>query len=554
MSPAPKSTITTSAVDVHKGEVLLMVSNTYPSLPLTAAECWQNAIDGGATKIIVVFDLRQRDVYIADNGDGVTPEKFQEALLSVGRSIKNRNKLGRFGRGLISPLGKCERYEFISQSGANNPPVQWTFEQARIRKMRTEVTIPTKTIGMLPAVPKPLGIEVRDLSERWRTMVIMRKLIDDRTLTSVDMDDFESIIRTKFGAAMFKGGISGRVVIRDLDGKIESRDIQPETFTGEPLGVYTVDAAGAAGKVMFELFRARKRNGKRTGVVTVCEMENLSGVRWVDFMRQVRMSGWDKLSEAFEALSSGHFEGVIKATGIELDPERTKFVYGDAVVDLYTVIDRWFEDVGRQQYDEEQRRSTEERLQEIGRRTMDKLREMLADSRYANLRNLLDNANILGLPEPVVQPNMGEDDDSDDTGGSSEGGAKGGGGSGGGKGSGGSSGSSGKGSRSPRTQPIGDPSLGLWISHEPFEFSSRLWEFDPSKGLLGINIAHPVWLMLDDTENPKRSVKNDRAVERLQLWLVLQALSLLSIPADMWDEGKTMIDLQIKPMAELFFV
>lgn len=115
---------TQARLDFHHGEVLLKLSDTYPTLSRSILEMIQNALDALAAHVYVRIDLKRHEAVIMDDGEGITPEKFAEALASVGKSVKSRkSKLGRFGLGLISPLKKVREYTITSFPASVDSPL-----------------------------------------------------------------------------------------------------------------------------------------------------------------------------------------------------------------------------------------------------------------------------------------------------------------------------------------------------------------------------------------------------------------------------------------------
>ena len=106
-------------LSLHIGRALLQVASAYPTLRKVIAEATQNALDANASKIIIDVNLKDRQVTIQDNGDGVSEEAFNEAIQMICESRKllgtDQKKLGRFGIGLIAGLGKCKEFCFISR-------------------------------------------------------------------------------------------------------------------------------------------------------------------------------------------------------------------------------------------------------------------------------------------------------------------------------------------------------------------------------------------------------------------------------------------------------
>ena len=79
--------------------------------------------------------------YDADVNDPTTWGTFEQALASVGKGIKAKDKLGKFGLGLISPLNKCERFYFTSALPGRRKAMKWEFVQNTIRNQSDTLTI-----------------------------------------------------------------------------------------------------------------------------------------------------------------------------------------------------------------------------------------------------------------------------------------------------------------------------------------------------------------------------------------------------------------------------
>lgn len=564
----------TSRIDFHKGNTLVRVSDTYPSLPLTLIEGVQNSIDGEAKTVFVGVDLKQRRAVIADDGVGVGPDMFEMALAQVGMSIKDKDKLGRFGLGLISPLNKCANFTFTSVSMERVKPFRWTFKRNDIEQMQHDIEIPRELLSKMPNVPRPFADLADQLGANWRTMVCMNGIKQDRVTTAVDLEDLEDQIRSKLGRAMHIKGVQVRIALFDGTSEhIVYRDIIPESYTGEPLGVFESQWP-QAGRVIFELYRAPKRGNKSRGLVSVAELDGLTAITWQDFMVQARgfqMSGFkvSDLSEGFRALGSGYFEGIIRCENVTLAPERTKFVASDALEELYFAIADWYEREGSRHYDQDRQLAQQERHQQLGMKSLEKLQELLHKPEFALLREALRNSVEMGrLGHGHLDPQSGrpgaiEDDPSTRVGQGGAGKER--------KSRGGTSptpvppeertkdrpgdtplGS--KGPRGSRRQLVKKDSTGLWLSHEPFEFSQHLWEFDRTQGILSFNIIHPLWQRLDDPDNPRRGAKNDRQVLHLQDWIIVNVLSLLTLPAELFDQAREHVDRQAKAYIELFIL
>jgi hypothetical protein len=562
-----------SRIDIHRGEALMAFARTYPTLPLVLIETMQNAIDNEATAVFVGVDLVNRNVVIADNGIGTDREKFEMALASVGKTVKDKGKLGKFGRGLVSPLDKCKSFTFASRYLGRGKVLQWTFREDQIRGQHFELTIPCEELTKLPAFGRRYDEHLTGrFDAAWHTVVRLNGVTEDKVISLVDLDELVGMVRIKLGSAMRTQGVVIRVVLVDATGRQQVQDIDPVAFKGEPLEVLTYDHP-QAGQVQFELFRAPKLGGKRKGEVGVVAMEDNYPITIGEFIRQARGRQWAELIKApLDALASGYFEGTIRCKNIELHEERTKFEFTEALVGLYEVIDQWYTEHGHAQFENEQLESRDERYRQLGIKSMDRLQELLKQPQFERLWDSLKSVVQFGrLGDGHLDPVKGKLDGHDDDASTRSGQ----GGAGKARTPGGSGRSGGTPTDEDRQKPAKDrpgdtpigtlgtggtrrqlvkgDSQGLWFDYDTMPGSSRLWEFDFQQGILTFNIRHPLWVMLDET-NGKHTKKHDKWIMHLQEWVALEVLSLLMhFPkSDDFEQHRVLIDSQAKPYVELF--
>ena len=554
-TPNPRVRPTTrTRLAFHEGEVLLRLAAIYNNLHRTMLEMIQNAIDANAKRVFVKIDLDRRDAMVIDDGEGISEEKFQEALHSVGHSVKpKKGTIGQFGLGLISPLNKVKTYEVLSIPRGSLVGHQWTFDPAKIKDTAERLTIPVREIDRLPSFETPWNQTVN-----WRTMIKLVGITRDRVTTLINLDDLEGDILNGFGQVM---RIKGTTCVVELteNGKSKARSIKPRDYDGIPFKEVTLHG-DVVGEVKFTLYQAKPRNGKRTGTVSVHQTDDSFLLPWKKFLQQVRGHGWYNTSPVFEALDSGYFEGVIAAKEILLDPGRTKFVSNDQLLDLFLVIDEWFHQFGRNFLDDEKEKTAAERLQTLGLKSLERWNSLLDDDAYAHLRACLQGTFVYGrLGDGHVDPESGrvggeQEEKSIRTG---QGGA-------------------GK-PRNPRDKgvtethprrddedrdpdrpgdlPLGaigprgqkrklvkHDSLGLQIAHEPID-STRLWELDSSRGILYFNTSHRLW---------ERCESKDAWVLQLQEWVIMTVLHLLLFPAEQFEMMRELPDQTAKCHVEQF--
>jgi hypothetical protein len=344
----------------------------------------------------------------------------------------------------------------------------------------------------------------------------------------------------------------------DAAGNRTRRTIRPNEYTGIPLDVWTYEDEDC-GKVEVKLYRARSSYVKLKGIVSVHQSDDLYMLPWKNFRNQAQGMGWTITTPVFAELASGYFEGVISVKGIELDPQRTKFVRNDALVSLYAVLDHWWNEVGSGIMNDEREKVQAARFQNMGIKILEYWSDMLASVEYASLRAALLNTFVMGrLGTGHVDPASGgpvdgvQEETSVRTG---QGGA-------------------GK-PRNPRERPSGgsdrddrDPdrpgdlplgvigprgrqrtlvqsdSIGLQLAYEPLD-SARLWELDATLGILYFNTAHRLW---------DRCEKKDAHLLHLQDWIVMSVLHLLMQSIDQFEVYREFVDAEAKTYVEKFIL
>lgn len=506
-------------IGFNKGKVLMhLARTTYTTLRQVIVEGVQNAIDADASEIWIRVNMKKREIHIANDGHGVDIDLFKRALNSVGHGVKSKDKLGRFGLGLISPLDKCECFTFTSKPNGQPKWLQWEFRGQQIETQADTMRIPRRSIG-------------RDRMRGWlfaTTVLKIQKFTQDRTTSALDPVTLVTSIQEKLGPALHKSGVTCHLEFIAKDGTRTEETVKPLEYSGDPLQTW-LTADQDAGEVEFELYLSRRTTQGRKGRVVLSEMEATYPITMHEFANQAQ----DWLSrEAREILNSGIFEGIIRAECLELHPSRSKFVRNDAVMGVCVVIERWLDAVGRELYLEERAELEEHRLQELCLKTLGRLDQLLRDEAFIHLRDALRAADYgsigaghvppekrrlkKGTDEPglrVGQGGVGQerttDGDHPEPEGEREPERE------------GDTPLVARGPRGQRRQMVRSNSTGLQLSLAMPEGSERLWEFDVPHGVVYLNTRHPVWVTCED---------KDHHLLHLQEWIVLQALAMLLQP------------------------
>ncbi|MEN9604676.1 MAG: Histidine kinase, gyrase and HSP90-like ATPase [Candidatus Parcubacteria bacterium] len=505
------------AIGFHHGAALMRLASAYPTLVKTFAEGVQNAVDVDvmASRIEIEVNRRLRFATISDNGKGTTPTKFGQALDTVATTNrKGVDAIGQFGIGLISPLGKCERFTFTSRPrrGADRKYRRWTFDCKAIAATERDPEIP---VQVLTDADLPEGCW-------WSSQLRMEGLSTDRAIANIDIDQLVATITSTLAIVMRRLRTVLSIRIIEEDGSVtERKDVKAPEYTGEALPVHVVPTE--TGKVTFRLYR-RVTKGRHIKQRT----EVLVGRDGDDFrfpIKHLRISGLFP-EGILTHLTSGLFEGEIVAEGVTLRAERQAFEQDAGYLDLGVAVEKWYAEIGKQWVDEAKDDSKAVRHQQLAVRSMSVVESMLAMPAYAHLKtSVVDKFKFGHVGEthaPTPKAKRPEGFSGITTGGgvgrdrSTE------------KGEGSArtptDGRTSKDGHSPMAVagPKGQKrhfvrghSTGLIFDHQMLD-EPNLYQFDPETGILTFNTRHPAWVLADEG--------NDQAIMRLQEYIAIQVL------------------------------
>lgn len=539
MSRSPQST----QIKFNQGQALLHLAGMYPTLLEVILELVQNALDKdvNATRIWIHINNQARHLSVRDNGAGVSVDRFNQALASVATpGRKGEGSLGQFGIGLISPLGKCERFTFISCPAPQKYGFQeWTFETERIINQCNSLSIPLRAKPEMTLDDDSSGKQL----VKWRSEMGLHKFTADEYISRVPIDVLIGGIQDRYATVMRRNKVAISIVIIDKDGKKEERpNVTAVQFRGRKLAEREV-LNPDAGKTTFRLFIAPKstKKGGRSGRVQV-------GVAGNDFrfpFHYFARSAVDLLKEeVITSLLSGLFEGEILSENAKLHPSRRTFEKDDAFIGFCCAIEDWFGLYGSLHLEEARQSRQEERFQELGLRSMRVLEHLLDDPAHASLMAVIKSFSrgTIGIGHAEVPGRvMGEQDQKALSVDGKPGVAR---------------SSDPDASRDERGTPkvpkpehtpltvtgpkgqqrkvVRSDSFGLQFSHEAMEGSPDLWKLDTQNGVLRFNIRHPLWIACDE--------KSDLVLMKLQECVTIQALTLQVMPENVRVPQRQVLD------------
>ncbi len=502
------------------GSALFVVAGRYETLKEAILEAVQNALDKKARNINIALNHKTNYVAIRDNGNGVGPAEFKEKLATVCRSLKLNDKgsLGRFGMGLIAPLGKCREFTFTSCEKGASEYLQWTFNSAEIEKSQEEPSIPCVVQSDLVFRPQGAGSIKGKVKKAtwWRSQLVIHDYKKDKLLSRIDSaQSLVDEIKRRYRLKMLENDTVLTVKFTNSDGT-EDRvdDAVAERYSGKELPPYVVRSRGSsASRTDFELYLAIRTKEGQGGQVEVGVIGDPFAFEFETFVDSVPGV---LPKEVVDALTSGIFEGVIRGDKVELESSRKSFKRSDAVEEFCKAIVEWYEKVGKAHVTEISEARREERWQNIMRKALGNLQELLKDNpSFAYLRGAFDNLSRgRGSRSSTGTVQGGEGENVQGVGGAPESATPfpdlppaSGGGSGGGdsdrdpkavdESSIGASGPDGKPRRS-----VKHGAFGLQLSTTPTEAMLRsnvLFMLDVPSATLHFNTRHPTWEACDTT-------------------------------------------------------
>ena len=522
---------------MHQGHAICRIAGIYPTVLKVILECVQNSIDSNAKNVWISINNKANAISIRDDGRGVSDTMFDEALKSVCESKKTRGDLGRFGIGLISPLGKCLRFTFTSSPIGADSYKEWLFVSKDVESSREIPRIPMESRGDISRNGRQPGKS----PVKWSTEVSLQGVTRDPQISKVSMTDLVESILDKFGKTMLRKGTIVHIRLVDDQGKEAEQVVCSTTSTGTPLEEFSTGKPGSVTR--FKLFIARRIDASRKGKVLVGEHDDEYRFTFAELIRSTDLVS----KEAAEALSSGLFEGEITSESAKLHHNRIQFQEGESLLGFCLAVNKWFKEVGSKHLEQARSDKRDSRRQELGEASMKHIEDLIMNNdEFKHLRNVIESFRIgsvgsghVRVPKKkIVGPDVGPSISvTGDTGGNGDGG--------------GSSGGS------PKTEhtghvpflvggPLGQvrtlvkgSSIGLKFNYT--ELLQVIWYLDTKTGVLHFNTRHPVWQTCEEA--------GDKHIRQYQEFIAITALSLETVSDDSREHARAFAEGQASVFA-----
>jgi hypothetical protein len=109
-------------ITVERKIVNLLSRSLYADFPRAIREAVSNSYDADATVVKIQVDLKNREIVVEDNGNGMSVGQFDNYLRIAGRKTEagfsekfGRKRIGRFGVGFLASFPFCENLEITSK-------------------------------------------------------------------------------------------------------------------------------------------------------------------------------------------------------------------------------------------------------------------------------------------------------------------------------------------------------------------------------------------------------------------------------------------------------
>lgn len=520
------------------GNTLLQIAGMYPTLHDSVLELVQNSIDADADNINISLDYHRRSCVYSDDGNGTTREKFEESLRRICLSVKDADKMGRYGMGNVSPVGKCDIYTFTSTPKENPRGYHcWTFDTEEIRQHRETGSIPVAVVSDLrfDRTGKTKG------GIPWRTLIKMKGLIKDRTITRVNIITLKEAILDRYGAKMKQIGTIVTIRITETNKKTVLEKFRAEEYEGKklPLKYYRNTDVG---QTVMQLYLANKIAGNHKGKVVIGEIGNPFRIPFQQFARYAS----EYLGpETIKDLNSGIFEGEILGEKIIIAPSRKHFLLNDALVGFCIVIEEWHKKVGAAYVAEIREEAQDERYQRLGLRSLRFIEELLNHGEFSHLRDVVKSFSqgtigtnhfekrVQGL-QPHGSVSIQGEDGKEKKGGEI------------------------KTFSPPQTEHLGHTpltsagpqgkrravvkgnSIGLQYVFADMQRDGKLWELDKVAGTLTFNTRNTTWHQCEVDE---------KVLMRFQEIITIEALTLETVPEELKERHRRLADEKLTVVA-----
>ena len=386
--PAEKETLEgLSPFAFHQGLTLLRIAEHYPYLLDVVLESIQNCLDAHATMIWVMIDHQKRKLRVEDNGQGASKTKFDNALQRICETMKDESDLGRWGMGLISPLGKCEYFTYTSTAEVDGKTyLKWKFETEKIKQLKIIPGIPFERMPLIhfdQSGKSKGGIP-------WRSQIKLMRFTEDRFISRLTIESLIDSVKEKYSEKMKKNGTQVMVKLISAEGKAEERVFSADEYRGKALPIFT-HVHPDSGQTTFRLYLARQTTKGKQGKVVVGEMSNDFRLSFKKFL---------KTPEGFlnnriiEALCSGVFEGEILTEKAVIDSTRKFFKENDALVGFCISIEKWYEEIGKAHFQTAKEEKQNDRYQRLGLRSMRVIESLLNQPQFDILKDVLQKFKV----------------------------------------------------------------------------------------------------------------------------------------------------------------
>lgn len=163
--------------DAHAMEALRETG--YNSTTKALSELIDNSFDAGARNVVVVIvqvkgkhvagqknpSRRAVEIYVMDDGSGMTDTEMNRALMYGGRNQQGREGIGRFGVGLPqASINQCRRIDLWSwQESVGTPShTQIDLDYQKTAGLEPVVPWPEPAVGQWEPAPKPIDVDLED--------------------------------------------------------------------------------------------------------------------------------------------------------------------------------------------------------------------------------------------------------------------------------------------------------------------------------------------------------------------------------------------------------
>ncbi|MFA6042798.1 MAG: ATP-binding protein [Patescibacteria group bacterium] len=303
----PQQRTGTFGIHVHTGNVLWELAHAHKSAEDVIVELVQNAVDEGATRILISINKAKETLLAFDDGYGTTFQEMQNLWSNVGTSTKRgrADKIGQKGIAKLAGLSIAEEYNFTTRPLKIKGSGYFTMKLKKSELRENEAP----KMGFVHEEPG-FGVNHEYVKFKATTRVLLKGLSSSAIRELQDIQEIADTVGEKFATAIRRRNVVIQILFSANREEPQRVQAKAREFPGTKQKVETIKTT--FGDVDIELYTTIQPV-KSPKLIVECnnwpfDLQNMRGL-WKD---------------ARAILGSGHFQGYFRINWGNLVSDRSR--------------------------------------------------------------------------------------------------------------------------------------------------------------------------------------------------------------------------------------